>query len=120
MPRAVLAFALSSVLLLCGCTDNSSTPGTPRTPAPPSPSPGPSSRARVPGTPTGADPTPAEPLREVGEQRLGTFAQSRDVVCGKMVDFDRAVTRAWGDVTYLFCSEECARAFAADPKKYTR
>ena len=42
-----------------------------------------------------------------------------DPVCHMSVDTDtQAPTRTWENVTYYFCSEGCARAFANAPTRY--
>lgn len=43
-----------------------------------------------------------------------------DLVCGKEVEKDKAVTTAYNSKTYYFCSEECKNKFEKDPEKYIR
>lgn len=43
----------------------------------------------------------------------------KDMVCGMAIDpKTAAATKVFEGTTYYFCSQGCARAFEADPKKY--
>lgn len=46
--------------------------------------------------------------------------QVQDPVCGMMVDLDTAATSVtYGSREIYFCSEDCRRAFEADPEAYS-
>jgi YHS domain-containing protein len=44
--------------------------------------------------------------------------QLRDPVCGRPVQFDRAIIRYYDEWEYYFDSEDCARKFEAHPARY--
>jgi YHS domain-containing protein len=54
-------------------------------------------------------------LKEYGE---GEVEQSRDPVCGAVVDDDAAPKTEWAGQTYYFCSKACLELFKRDPAEY--
>ena len=49
------------------------------------------------------------------------MASVKDLVCGMMVDSDRAAAKEeYQGQTYYFCSPGCAAQFRAEPTKFVR
>lgn len=47
------------------------------------------------------------------------MSQVKDLVCGMMIDSDTAAARSnYASREFYFCSEDCRRAFDADPEAY--
>ncbi len=42
----------------------------------------------------------------------------KDIVCGKEIDEQNAVTTTYGDKPFYFCSTKCERDFIGNPIRY--
>jgi len=50
--------------------------------------------------------------------RMSNQTMVKDIVCGKEVSPETAVTTNYGDRPYYFCSKACSMEFAGDPLKF--
>jgi len=79
----------------------------------------PQARPTIIPTKTGAE--TLQPVPKTGDGKVGIQANTKDPVCGRRVELTNpGGTHTFGDTAYLFCSEQCAETFKANPKKYLR
>lgn len=106
------------VAALTGCPDPPAKTPAP-TPSPPAQTSTSSPRPEI--VPIKTGPETLEPVPKTGDGKIGIQANTKDPVCGRRVSITNpGGTHTFGDTAYLFCSEQCAETFKANPKKYLR